>query len=137
MDRPVPEVTPECLPLWEGLRCGELRLQRCMQCRYWVHFPEARCPRCGGDRLGFEAVSGRGEIESYTEIFRGFVPGFDPPYIVAWISLPEQPGLRILANMLNASASDIDIGTPVELCIEHRPGFGPVAQFQPATGGYL
>lgn len=135
MERPAPLVTPDCMPLWQGLQAGELRLQRCVPCRHWIHFPEPRCPRCTSDHFDFEAVSGRGEIETYTEIARGFVPGFDPPYIVAWVSLPEQAGLRVLANIINARTGDIGIGTPVELCIEDRPGFGPVPQFQPLSGG--
>lgn len=130
MDRPVPEATPETAAYWQAARAGELKLQRCGECRRWIHFPEIRCPECGGLQLAFEAVSGRGTIETFTEIHRGFVPGFEAPYIVAWISLPEQEGLRVLANIMTANTASVAIGLPVELCFEELDNFGPVPQFQ-------
>jgi acetyl-CoA acetyltransferase len=41
MKRPMPEPTPETLHFWEGARAGEIRLQRCDQCRH-VYFHRAR-----------------------------------------------------------------------------------------------
>lgn len=130
MARPAPEVTPDAAAYWQAAAAGELKLQRCSECRLWIHFPEIRCPGCGGLQLEFELVSGRGTIEAFTVIHRSFVPGFDPPYIVAWISLPEQAGLRVMANVMTSDITSVAIGAPVELCFEERDNFGPVPQFK-------
>ena len=120
MSLPAPAISDHCKPYWDAVAAGDLRLQRCRDCRRWIHFPELACPVCGSGRLGFERVSGRGEIETFTEIHRSFVPGFEPPYIVAWIALPEQPGLRTLANIIDSDPAQVAIGRAVEFCVETR-----------------
>lgn len=109
---------------WEGASRGELVIQRCRACRRWIHFPEPICPSCGTADFTFEPVSGEGRIETFSVIHRSFVPAFAErtPYIIAWIGLPEQEGLRVFANVTGCDPAEIAIGMPVELCFEERDG---------------
>jgi Rubredoxin-like zinc ribbon domain (DUF35_N)/Rieske [2Fe-2S] domain len=38
-------------PHWEGLREGEVRMQRCARCGHWIWAPQPACPRCHGFEL--------------------------------------------------------------------------------------
>src|SRR5205823_2319203 len=97
-----------------------------------VHWPKPLCPRCGSDQLSPTQVSGRGAIFTYTIVYRAFQPGFesDLPYLLALVELDEQPGLRLIANIVGASRDALRIGMPVEVVFEERGGY-TVPQFHP------
>jgi hypothetical protein len=109
-----------------------LAIQRCAGCGSFVHFPEPSCPRCRGAELAFERVSGRGAVHTFSIVHRSSAPGYSAatPYVIAWIDLVEQAGLRAFGNVLDAA--DVYIGLAVEVCFEDRPGFGRIPQFRPA-----
>lgn len=55
---------------------------------------------------------------------RPSVPGFmEVPYVVALVELPEQPGLRVLARLVDVDADAVEIGMPVSV------------EFEPLAGG--
>ena len=124
--RPVPVPSPLTAPYWEACRRGELQLQRCGDCARFIHFPEASCPFCGGTNLGYAPVSGRGRVHTFSTIHRTFLPGFTPPYVVAWIDLDE--GVRAFGNLHSAEPA---IGMAVQVCFDELPGFGPVPNWRP------
>lgn len=111
-------------PYWDGAARGELVIQRCCDCGRWIHFPEPACPSCGSGRLDFAPVSGDGTVETFSVIYRSFVADFAgrTPYVIAWIGLPEQAGLRVFANVTGCEPSEVAIGMPVEVCFEQRDG---------------
>lgn len=131
--KPVPTPSDLAAPYWEAARAGRLEIQRCASCRRWVHFPDVRCPSCGSTELGFEPVSGRGEVATFTLVHRPFVPGFaaDVPYAVGWIDLEEQAGLRVFADLVDVEPDDVRIGLPVEVTFTERDGWGTIASFRP------
>jgi uncharacterized OB-fold protein len=130
VDKPQPIVTALTQPYWDAIAQGTLALQRCRACRHWIHFPEPRCPRCGGHVLHFEPVNGVGVIESFSVVHRSFVEGFGAePYVIAWIALPEQTGLRLMTNIVSCSIEEITIGSAVTLCFQQRGDFGDIPQF--------
>lgn len=132
MGRVLPEPTELTRPYWEGFRQGELRLQHCTECRRFIHFPEHECSSCGSSALGWEPVSGRGRVHTFSVVHRTFAPGFADrtPYVIAWVELEEQSGLRIFGNVLDCSPGDVRIGLPVEVVSEQLGGFGPVPNFR-------
>ena len=97
----MPNRSPLTAPYWDAAARGELAIQRCRSCGRWIHFPEPRCPKCGGGDLAFETVSGQGKVETFSVIHRAFNPTFADrtPYVIAWIGLPEQAGLRVFGNV--------------------------------------
>lgn len=105
---PVDEVSQ---PWWDATRDQRLVIQRCRTCQHWQHYPRALCTRCGGTDLGFEQVSGRAVVDTYTEVMRSVQPGVPAPYVVARVRLAEGPVL--LSRLLDASGMDCLIGRDV------------------------
>ncbi|NUU26051.1 MAG: hypothetical protein HOV68_31810 [Streptomycetaceae bacterium] len=119
-------------PYWEAVGERRLRIQRCRRCSRYIHLPEALCPKCGGGDLGWDEVSGRGTVHTFSVVHRTFAPGFADrtPYVIAWIDLVEQPALRAFGNVLGLPPADVRIGLPVRLCFEDVEGFGPLPNFR-------
>ncbi len=118
-------------PYRDAAAGGQLAIQRCSACRRWIHFPESACPACGCADLGFEPVSGQGKVETFSVIHKSFLPEFQgrEPYVIAWIALPEQPGLRVFGNVAGA-ANDVFIGMDVEVFFEVRDGKAALPNFK-------
>lgn len=129
--RPRPTALSE--PFWAAARRRELALQRCGDCRCFTHPPRAHCGHCGSTRWSFEPVSGRGTVETFSVVHRTYAPGFAGrvPYVIAWIALDEQPGLRMFGNVLDVDSDRVRIGMPVDVTFEEIEGFGPVPNFRP------
>jgi uncharacterized OB-fold protein len=111
-------------PYRDGAARGELVLQRCLDCAHWIHFPEPRCSSCGGENFDFVPVSGQGQVETFSVIHRSFVAEFAArtPYVIAWIGLPEQAGLRVFGNVTGCDPEKVTVGMPVEVWFEQRDG---------------
>lgn len=119
--RPLPIPTELTEPYWRAAAEGRLVIQHCRGCGRWIHFPEPRCADCGSEDLGWDEVSGRGTVATFSVIHRSFVAGFDgEPYVIAWIDLPEQPGLRLFGNVTGCAPDAVRIGQPVEAWFERR-----------------
>ena len=118
--RILPAVTPETEHFWTGGRHGELRFLRCQACGWWLHPPGPVCPACLSRDLGVEAVSGRGTVHAFTVNWQAWIPGFDPPYVVAIVSLPEQEGLRVTTNVVGCEPDAMATGLAVTVAFEQH-----------------
>lgn len=119
---------------WDAAREHELVVQRCDDCSYYIHWPQVVCPRCQSDKLSTAELSGRGTIFTYTVVHHVFHPIYagEVPYSVAIVELDEQPGLRMLANIVDCPNDALRIGMAVEVTFEDREGGVTVPQFRPA-----
>jgi len=95
--RALPVPTPETRHFWEGTASGELRLQRCCACRHAYFPPRPFCPDCGHREVEVFAASGRATLASYV-IHERPMPGFEPPYAIAVVTLEEGP--RMMTNIV-------------------------------------
>ena len=111
VDRILPSPTPLSEPYWQGCREGVLRLQHCDDCQLYQFYPRSLCSHCGGRRLSWRDVSGRGRIASYTIVRRGISPAYEAPYVVALIDLAEGP--RMMSWVVGSEPGDVVIGAPV------------------------
>jgi uncharacterized OB-fold protein len=118
--RVLPLVTPQNEHFWTGGASGELRFLRCRACRHWIHPPAPICPACLGRDLAPEPVSGRAEVATFTVNHQPWIPGFDPPYVVAIVELPEQRGLRLTTNLVGCAPEAVRIGMPVRVVFEQH-----------------
>jgi len=96
--RPLPQPTPETQHFWDGAKAGELRLQRCDECRHVYFPPRPFCPSCGSRSVTVFKASGRGKLHSYV-IHHRPTPGFTPPYAIAVVELQEGP--RMMTNIVD------------------------------------
>jgi len=121
---------------WDAAKEHKLVIQRCAACGFYVHWPQLLCPQCHSDKLTPAEVSGRGTVYTFTIVHHVFNPGFanDVPYALAIIELEEQPGLRLVANIVDCPHESIATGMPVEVTFEDRDGY-TVPQFRPRAEG--
>jgi uncharacterized protein len=122
---------------WQGVDEGQLRILRCEDCGWYVHYPRPICTRCQGARLSPSPVSGRGALYAYTTVMQAFHPYFVDklPYVLAVVELDEQPGLRLTTNLVDHDGVDLRVGLRVEVVFREvgeggavLPLFRPVAQ---------
>ena len=103
---------------WEAARRRELMIQRCSACGTYQHPPEPVCHSCLSFDLGGAEVSGRGTVYSYTMATQAFHPSFADklPFCIAVVELDDQPGLKLLTNIVDLQADGVNVGDPVEVC---------------------
>jgi uncharacterized OB-fold protein len=113
--RVLPRLTPETEFFWTSGADGRLRFLRCRVCGYYVHPPAPICPRCFTKTLEPTAVSGRGVVETFTVNHQPWIPGFDPPYVIAMVAIEEQPSVRLTTNIVGCDPSAVYVGMAVEV----------------------
>jgi uncharacterized OB-fold protein len=121
--RPRPEPDAMTRFYWDAAADRRLVLQRCRSCQKLQYPPEVCCVHCPADVLDHVEVSGRGTIYSYAVVERPFHVGFIEalPYIVVLVELAEEPGLRMVANLVGvAPGTPLACGMPVEVTYEDR-----------------
>lgn len=84
---------PETVQFWSGLNSQSLQLQKCESCNKFQHYPRLICSHCWGIVLIFENVSGRGVVETFTDVFVSSHLRFKSmiPYRVLVVRLAEGP----------------------------------------------
>ncbi len=98
----------------DELANGRIMGLKCKGCGSVIFPPKAFCPECGSNDLEKVELSRFGTLKSFT-VIRVAPEGFDPPYVVALVELPEGP---MLMGNLNCSPEDVDlslIGKEVEI----------------------
>jgi uncharacterized protein len=136
LTKPLPTITPEAKPFWDGAANNKLLMQRCRDCRKYVWTPRPSCFECGREHLDWRELSGRGEVYSFTVIRqvvgRAASPAFekDIPYVIAWIDLNEGP--RMISNVIGCPVENVKLGMKVSVIFEQQsadiwlPKFKPV-----------
>lgn len=104
---------------WEGLREGELRIQRCGACARWIWIAQPLCPSCHAFDPGWEAVEPDGVIYAWTRTHRAFHPTAEVPYTTVLVELPQAGNTRVIG--LYAGADDPVIGSRVRGAFEPAP----------------
>lgn len=117
--RVLPVVDDANRGFWTSGADGRLRFSRCVACGFWIHPPSPRCPECGDGDLAWEAVSGRGEVFSYTVNHQPW-DGSPEPWVIVLVAFPEQDGLRLTSNLLGVEPDRVHIGMAVEVTFEHH-----------------
>src|SRR5438445_12111351 len=89
MPRKLPLLTPVSAPFWQGGAHGVLNICCCGECQHLFHPPAPVCPQCLSTDVGPRAVSGRGEVVSFTVNHQAWTPETAVPYVVAIVELAE------------------------------------------------
>lgn len=129
--RLLPLVDDRNRPFWTGGEDGVLRFWRCDDCGYWIHPPSPRCPRCLSKAVSVAEASGDAVVHTFTINHQAWIPGLDPPYVVAIVELVEQPGLRLTTSLVGIEPEAVAIGLRVRVTFERYddvwlPFFAPV-----------
>jgi uncharacterized OB-fold protein len=76
-------------------------------------------------------VSGHATVATFTINHQPWIPGFDPPYVVAIVEIDEQPSVRLMTNIVGCAPDEVYVGMPVRVVFERHddvwlPLFQPV-----------
>jgi uncharacterized OB-fold protein len=130
--RLLPRLSDDNRFFWTSGEHGVLQILRCNACGFFNHPPGPVCRRCLSRDLAPHAMSGRGRVETFSINYQQWIPGSDP-YAIAWVSLDEQPDVRLTTNLIGVEPGDISVGMAVEVAFEqsedvYLPVFRPVDQ---------
>mgnify|MGYP003576422536 CR=1 FL=1 len=89
-----------------GLARGELLVQKCNSCGKPNMYPRYACPHCQSEALGWQKVSGRGKLHSFTVLRVGAPEGFeaDLPYAIGVVKLDE--GVQLTVRLVPDADGD-------------------------------
>lgn len=112
--RPHPVPDELTAPFWDAAKAKRLVIQRCQDCGVFQHPPAHGCPRCNSLNLAFDEVSGEGVVYTYIVIHDTRITSLEPvvPFVVGFVDLVEQPGLRLTCNFAGTDLADLRIGRP-------------------------
>jgi acetyl-CoA acetyltransferase/uncharacterized OB-fold protein len=134
--RPLPQLTPFNEWFWASGADGRLRVQGCSDCHALVHPPVPICPVCRSRKSAPTEVSGRATVVGFTVNHHQWLPGLEPPYVIANVALAEDPSVRLTTNIVGCDPDDVHVGQVVEVRFEQHedvwlPLFTPTGETDP------
>jgi uncharacterized OB-fold protein len=127
-----PPLTEATAYYWQAGAAGELRILRCQDCGYYIHPWTVCCAVCMSTNLAAERVSGNGRVYTFSVNHRAWNPLIAVPYVIAVVELDEQPGLRVITNIIDCDPEIVRCEMPVEVRFERFPDDAPdVREFGP------
>lgn len=137
-EKPMPRIDALSRPFWEGCNNSRLMIQRCIDadCGRFVFYPRVCCPHCHGDTLKWHEATGKGEVISYTTVFRTHHESFDAdaPYLFAAVRLKEGPILYAQLEHELDSANSL-VGLPVVAQFHEHGPRQKIIRFIPDSDG--
>lgn len=129
--KPLPVVTEESRPFWDGCQHGKLLLQYCNECHRYQFYPRLFCMHCGSNALRWVEASGQGVIYSFTIIHQNKSPEYvnDVPYNVAIVQLEE--GSRLMSNIVDIDTGEMRVDLPVIVVFDQVTDSITLPRFRP------
>jgi uncharacterized OB-fold protein len=115
-DFPLPDVDWEpTREFWAGAARGVLRIPRCDACTRWMWYPEPPCRWCGGSRLTWHDVSGRGRLFSWSVVHYAWIPQVADrlPFVTGLVALEEDPAVRVVSYIVDGAPDSLRCEQPV------------------------
>jgi len=128
---PLPRPTEVSAPFWAGCARGQLLVQRCAACGWYVFVPEPCCTRCTSFELEWVESLGQGTVYSFSVVWRPQQPAFDTPYIAVIVELAE--GWKTLTNLVECDPSEVYVDMPVEVTFRRMSDEITLPYFRPQT----
>jgi hypothetical protein len=121
---PPPPVDRTSEGFWRAAAEGHLAVQRCTACGAHRHPPTEGCYRCRSLEWDWSRVPGTGSVFTYTWVVEAVHPLVEPvvPYNVAVVELDGTEGepVRLVTNIVDATADTLLVGVPVTLACDRR-----------------
>ena len=117
-DFPLPDVSWEpTRDFWAGAARGQLMITRCETCGRYVWYPEPPCRNCGGTRLTWTEVSGRGTLFSWSVVHHAWIPQFaaQVPFVTGLVALDEDPAVRVVSYIVDCVPGELRFDMPVRV----------------------
>ncbi len=109
-------LNPEFVGFFDSARRGVLSFPRCGACARFHWYPMPLCPHCRSADVRWQAVSGRGELFTFTSVRHAFDAKYVDrlPYTVGLVTFADAAGVQFITNIVDAPAEDLRVGMPVE-----------------------
>lgn len=130
---PIPALEPRTEAFWRACGQGRLEFTHCVPCDFLIHPSRPICPRCRGRQLDLRTVSGRARLHSYTVNHQRWFPGQEVPYAIGLVELVEQPGLRLMTNIINCPPEALVIGMSLRVVFDPVSDEVSLPLFEPET----
>ena len=118
--RLLPQLTPFNEWFWTSGADGRLRIQGCEDCGQLVHPPVPICPSCRSANHAPREVSGTAHVVGLTVNQHPWLPGFDPPYVIANVALVEDRSVHLTTNLVGAEPDEFRLGQEVQVTFEQH-----------------
>ena len=119
-DRPLPLPSNDTLtkPFWDATKEGRLIIPRCNTCSRLFFYPREVCPHCFSTDLGWQEVSGKGRVYSYTHVRQSAHPYFQSAngHIYAIVQLEEGP--KIPSGIVGCEPEEVYVDMPVSVAFD-------------------
>jgi uncharacterized protein len=131
---PAPEPDELTRFFWEGVAEHRLLIQRCNQSGHFLHPPMPHCRFCLSTDLAPVQVSGQAVLDTFTIVMQPLHPFFlsKVPYNLSVVELPEQPGLKMVTNVLDCEPDDLRVGMALTVSFREVVSGITLAYFVPA-----
>lgn len=120
--KPVPVPDAFSAEFWKGAAQHKLMIQQCAHCEVLAHPPAIVCRNClnASPEWRYKAVSGKGRVCTWTIFRQSFLPGFakDVPYVVVEVELVEQPGLKMITQLVDGADAPLQLGADVHVVFD-------------------
>lgn len=118
---------------WDYISKGDFRMQQCSSCNEFRYPPSRICPNCSSEQYLWEAISGKGEVFTWTILNKAYHPFYENkvPYNIAVIKLDE--GVHFLSNV-ECDPKQLKIGMRVKAVLRDLENQQKLPQFIPAGG---
>jgi len=111
---------------WDGVRAGQLLVQRCTDCAELRHPPGPACPECGCLAWKAEQSAGCGTVYSWV-LSHHPTEADAEPRVVVLVDLED--GVRMVANLLGVPVAEVTNDLPVEVFFTEVDGV-PLPMFR-------
>ena len=120
---PLPPVDRTNAGFWRAAAEGRLDVQRCTACGAHRHPPTEGCYRCRALERGWDTLPGTGQVFTYTWVVQPLHPAVEEvaPYNVSVVEVDGTEGepVRLVTNVVDATAETLEVGAAVSLACEH------------------
>jgi uncharacterized OB-fold protein len=98
---------------WESLRAQGFSLPQCQACKEFHFYLRPACPACGSLDIQAVVTSGRGNVYSFSFVYRAPSPEFekDVPYVVAIVATDEGP--HLMTRLIKVKPEEVTVGMRV------------------------
>lgn len=133
--KPVPRLTPDNRPFWDGCREHRIMLPTCRHCNQPHWPPGPVCPFCFSDELYWKQASGCGIVSSWVIVHKAWLPAFeaDLPYNAVQVELEE--GVRLTSNIVGVTNDAIQVGMTVQAVFDDVTPEVTLPRFRPRGSG--
>lgn len=132
---PAPHPNFDDRDYWAACADKRLQFQTCGECGQARHPPTPVCAHCHSFKVRWQQTAGRAEVYSHTTIHHASHEAVQAnlPYVVAVVTFPDVPGVRLVTNITHIDPGQVRIGMAVRLWWDAIGGGMHIPRFNPDT----